>query len=47
MLYRAEIIEGLDISKELSDSETTSAETEGASVESGDWGSLAMEDDAE
>ena len=47
VLDRAEIIEGLDTSKELSDSETTSAETEGASVESGDWGSLAMEDDAE
>ena len=47
VLDRVEIIESLDISKELSDSETTSAETEGASVESGDWGSLAMEDDAE
>ena len=47
VLDRVEIIERLDTSKELSDSETTSAETEGASVESGDWGSLAMEDDAE
>ena len=47
VLDRVEIIESLDTSKEESDSETTPAETEGASVESGDWGSLAMEDDVE
>ena len=47
VLDRVEIIESLDTSKEESDSETTPAETEGVSVESGDWGSLAMEDDVE
>ncbi len=47
VLERVEIIESLDSSKEVSDSETIPAETEGASFESGDWGSLAMEDDAE
>ena len=47
VLDRVEIIQSPDTGKEESDSKTAPAETEGTSVESGDWGSLAMEDDAE